>query len=122
MPSISKRDRSISTKVTDEEYHQIVAAAEPKTISEWARAILIRASEPVDLEFLLLTEVLALRTIVLNLNFALAEGGPPLAADVMKRLIERADSEKVNRAHKHVAELKAAGNPTSRWRGHEDRL
>ena len=122
MTSISRRHRSISTKVTEEEYTQIVAAAEPKTISEWSRAILIRASEPVDLEFVLLAELLALRTIVLNVNFALAEGGPPLQGEVMRRLIERADREKATRAHTHVAEFAAAGHTTSRWMGRDDHL
>jgi hypothetical protein len=114
MTSISRRTRSISTKVTDEEYTQIIAGAKPKTVSEWARPILVRASEPVDLEFLLLAEFLALRTIVLNLHFALVEGGPVPTMEATRRLIDRADGEKLDRAHRHVAELKAAGNVTSR--------
>ena len=115
MTSISRRNRSISTKVTDEEYQQIVAGARPKTVSEWARPILVRASEPVDIEFLLLAEFLALRTIVLNMHFALAEGGPVPSTEAMRRLIDRADTEKVNRAHRNIAELRAAGTPTRRW-------
>ena len=90
----SRRNRSISTKVTDVEYEEIVARANPRTVSEWARAILVHASEPVDVEFLLLAEFLALRTIVLNLNFALAESGPPPTLEAMRRLIDRADAEK----------------------------
>ena len=105
----SRRTRSISTKVTDAEYDQIVAHAEPKTVSEWAREILVHASEPVDIEFLLLAELLALRTIVLNLNFALAEGGPLPTLEAMRRLIDRADGEKLNRAHRHVAEFSSCG-------------
>ena len=120
MTSTSRRHRSISTKVTDDEYQQIVAGAKPKTVSEWARAILVHASEPVDLEFLLLAEVLALRTIVLNLNFALAEGGPVPTTEAMKRLIDRADAEKVNRAHRHVAEFRAMPNTASRWTRDQD--
>jgi hypothetical protein len=117
----SRRARSISTKVTDAEYEQIIARASPKTVSEWARAILVHASEPVDIEFLLLAEFLALRTIVLNLHFALAEGGPIPSTEAMRRLIERADTEKASRAHIHVAELRAADNPTSRLRGDDKR-
>src|SRR5207344_2508297 len=89
----SRRNRSISTKVTDVEYDQIVARANPKTVSEWAREILVHASEPVDIEFLLLAEFLALRTIVLNLNFTLAEGGPVPTTEAMRRLIDRADED-----------------------------
>jgi hypothetical protein len=71
-----RRNRSISTKVTDAECEQIVVRANPKTVSKWARAILVHASEAIDIEFLLPAEFLALRTIAMNLHFALAEGGP----------------------------------------------
>ena len=46
-----------------------------RRISKWARAVLMHASDPIDIEFLLLAEFLALRTIILNLHFSLAEGG-----------------------------------------------
>jgi len=114
MKATSRRHRSISTKVTDDEYQQIVSNASPKTVSEWARAILVSASEPVDIEFLLLAEFLALRTIILNLHFSLAENGRTPSIEVMKGLIDRADGEKVDRARRHIAELRAADNPTSR--------
>jgi len=120
MTSTSRRNRSISTKVTDAEYNQIVARAAPSTVSEWAREILVKAIEPVDIEFLLLAELLALRTIVLNLNFALAEGGPPPTSEAMRRLIDRADGEKVNRAHRHVAEFSGAASTTSQSARDED--
>lgn len=110
----SRRNRSISTKVTDDEYKQIVANANPKTVSEWARAILIHASEPVDVEFLLLAEFLALRTIILNLHFSLAEGGRTPSIEGIKGLIDRADAERVDRAQKRIAELGAAAHAASR--------
>jgi hypothetical protein len=44
---------------------------------------------------------LALRTIVLNLQFAVAGGEPP-TTDAMKRLIERADDEKHRRAFERL--------------------
>jgi hypothetical protein len=40
MPSL--RTKSISTKVTDEEYAQMEALAGGQTISEWARDVLLR--------------------------------------------------------------------------------
>ena len=43
MPSL--RTKSISTKVTDEEYAQMEALAGGQTISEWARDVLLRGSE-----------------------------------------------------------------------------
>jgi hypothetical protein len=42
MPSL--RSKSISTKVTDEEYAQFEALAGEQTISEWARDVLLKAS------------------------------------------------------------------------------
>ena len=117
----SRRTRSISAKVTDAEYAQIVARAHPKTVSEWARAILVSASKPVDVEFLLLAEFLALRTILLNLHFSLAEGGRTPSIEAMKALIDRADTEKIDRARKHIAERGAAAEAASRWPADDQR-
>ena len=114
MTSTSRRNRSISAKVTDAEYAQIVARASPKTVSEWARAILVSASEPVDIGFLLLAEFLALRTIILNLHFSLADGGRTPSIEAMKDLIDRADAEKVDRAQGRVVELGAAAHAARR--------
>jgi hypothetical protein len=121
MTAISRRTRSISTKVTEEEYTQIVAGAKPRTVSEWARPILVQASEPVDIEFLLLAEFLALRTILLNFHFSLADGGGTPSIEAMRALIDRADREKVDRARRHIAELCAAARTTSRWPGDDKR-
>ena len=115
MTSISRRTRSISAKVTEAEYAQIVACVGPKTVSEWARAILVGASEPVDIEFLLLAEFLALRTIILNLHFSLADDGRTPSIEAMKSLIDRADAEKVDRAQRRIAELGAAADAVRRW-------
>ena len=121
MKSISRRTRSISTKVTDEEYTQIVAGAKPKTVSEWARPILVQASEPVDIEFLLLAEFLALRTILLNFHFSLAEGGRTPSIDAMKALIDRADAEKMDRAQRRITEVGTAARAASRWPSDDQR-
>jgi hypothetical protein len=121
MNPTSRRRRSISAKVTDDEYTQIVASANPKTVSEWARAILVHASAPVDIEFLLLAEFLALRTIVLNLHFALAEGGRNPSLEAMKALIDRADAERLDRAQRRIGELGAAAHAASRWPGGDTR-
>ena len=50
---------------------------------------------------ILLVELLALRTIVVNLQFALAHGEPP-TVEAMQRLIERADLEKFGRAQERL--------------------
>ena len=53
----------------------------------------------------MVSEVLALRTILLNALFFLAKG-KPLAADEMKDLIARADAEKLRKALERFEELK----------------
>ena len=55
---------------------------------------LLQAATTQPTEMILLVELLALRTIVVNLQFALAHGEPP-TVEAMQRLIERADLEKV---------------------------
>ena len=96
-----RRTRSIGTKVTTEEYAQIVRVAEGHTLSEWVREVLLGMVAPQPADHVVLAEVLALRTIVLNLQFAVASGEPP-TTDAMKRLIERADDEKQRRAFERL--------------------
>ncbi len=57
MPSL--RTKSISTKVTDEEYALFEALAGGQTISEWARDVLLKATKPDSAEQTVLAEVLA---------------------------------------------------------------
>jgi hypothetical protein len=108
MPSL--RSKSISTKVTDEEYAQFEALAGEQTISEWARDVLLRATKPNTGEQTVLAEVLALRTILLNLHFAVSQG-QTLTAEDMQQLIERADQNKLNKARERLAETATGGAP-----------
>ena len=57
------------------------------------RDVLLSTATPRPPDQVLLAEILALRTIVLNLHFALA-AGETATADAMRRLIERADEDK----------------------------
>jgi hypothetical protein len=112
--SFTRRTKSISTKVTEAEYNEIARRAEPQTISAWARrarSMLSGAAQPDPLQFLLLAELLALRTIVLNLNFALAASGP-LTTEAMHALIARADAEKLRKADDRIARLRPAVEST----------
>ena len=52
----TRRTKSVSTKVTEAEYDVIARRAEPLTVSEWARGILLGATQPDPLHFLLLAE------------------------------------------------------------------
>ena len=101
MPSL--RTKSISTKVSDEEYAQIEKLADEQTISEWTRDVLLKAAQPNIAEQALLAEVIALRTILLNAFYKLAHG-EVLTPDEMQRLIERADENKFRKAQERLAE------------------
>ena len=98
----SRRTKSIGTKVTPEEYARIHALAGEQPISEWVRAALLKAAEPPASDGLVLAEVLALRTILLNLHFNLCNG-TPVTAETMQRLIERADQDKRQQAEARLA-------------------
>ena len=87
MPSL--RTKSISTKVTDEEYAQFEALAGEQTV---------------------LAELLALRTILLNMHFAALQG-QTLTAEEMQQLIERADQNKLSKARQRLAEAATGGMP-----------
>ena len=108
MPSL--RTKSISTKVTDEEYAQFEALAGEQTISEWARDVLLKATKPNAGEQTVLAEFLALRTILLNMHFAVSQG-QTLTAEEMQQLIERADQNKLSKARQRLAEAATGGVP-----------
>jgi hypothetical protein len=103
------RTKSISTKVTDEEYAQFEAAAGDQTISEWARDVLLKATKPNPGEQTVLAEVLALRTILLNVHFAVSQG-QTLTSEEMQKLIARADQSKLGKARQRLADA-AGGLP-----------
>src|SRR6266481_3182615 len=108
MPSL--RTKSISTKVTDEEYALLEALAGGQTISEWARDVLLKATKPDSAEQTVLAEVLAMRTILLNMHFAVSQG-QTLTAEEMQQLIERADQNKLSKARQRVPEAATGGVP-----------
>jgi hypothetical protein len=107
------RTKSISTKVTETEYDDIRNRAHPRTVSEWTRDVVLGALHPDPLHFLVLAEVVALRTILLNLNFALSRKEPP-SADLMQGLIDRADAEKFDKAKERLAKLQPPVQSTRR--------
>ena len=108
MPSL--RTKSISTKVTDEEYAQFEVLAGEQTISEWVRDVLLKAAKPNAGEQTHLAEVLALRTILLNVHFAVSQG-QTLTAEEMQQLIARADQDKLRKARQRLAEATTGSVP-----------
>jgi hypothetical protein len=129
------RTKSIGTKVSEEEFAALdaTARAADMTLSEWVRAVLLAAPgvELPDDEAALagrvtLAEVLALRTLFLNLQFRTSNGGQgqgPMTEAEMRGLIERADAVKGDRARERLeaarkavgkADEKEAGEPQSK--------
>ena len=114
----SLRTKSIGTKVSEEEFAALEECARraDMTLSEWVRAVLLAAPGvelPEDDAALAgrvtLAEVLALRTLFLNLQFRQAQG--PLTEVEIRGLIERADGAKGERARER---LEAARKPVSK--------
>jgi hypothetical protein len=97
------RAKCISTKVTDEEYQRLAARAGDRSLSEWARTVLLEAESP-PIDAVVLAEVLALRTILLNLHFALC-AGQSVTTDWMQQLIDRADQNKVRQLHERLTAI-----------------
>ena len=103
------RTKSIGTKVTEEEYARLSELAGSQTLGEWTREVLLRQLEagpaaaavspaaPDPATEVVLAELLALRTILLNLFYALARG-ERITSEQMKQVIDRADAEKLPRA------------------------
>jgi hypothetical protein len=99
----SRRTKSIGTKVTPEEYTRIQTLAGEQPVSEWVRAALLKAAADIPAaESIVLSELLALRAILLNVHFHLCNG-TPLTAETMQRLIERADQDKRQKAQARLA-------------------
>ncbi|MGA2433674.1 MAG: ribbon-helix-helix protein, CopG family [Bryobacteraceae bacterium] len=101
------RTKSISTKVTEEEYARLeeLANATGQSMSEWAREVLLKQVESKKTkatEETVLAELLGLRTILLNLLFSAAKG-EAMTAEQMQSIIARADAGKLERARKMLA-------------------
>lgn len=97
------RTKSVGTKVTADEYARLEALAGTQRLSEWVREVLLKAAAP-DPAVQLLAELLALRMILLNVHFTIS-AGRAMSVEDMQRLIERADQDKIARAHEHLAAL-----------------
>jgi hypothetical protein len=108
------RVKTVGSKVTEEEYARLekLAQAEGQTLSDWSRqALLSFLDHPIPTspttEETVIAEVLALREILLNILYRVANGDK-LTAEEMRKLIERADAAKGQKARDRLA-AKAAG-------------
>ena len=100
------RTKGLSTKLTDDEYIELESAAGAQTLSVWAREVLLNAARHQAAESVVIAEVLALRTILLNLHYAQSVGGA-ITAERMQQLIDRADQHRFTRAAERLAEATA---------------
>ena len=101
-PRHAGRPRSLGTKLTEDEHAVIVAAAGTQRVSEWVRHTVLAAAVAEPADGIILAELLALRAIVLTLQFS-AAAGEPITAEAMQRLIDRADRDKLPKAHARLA-------------------
>ncbi len=101
----------MSTKVSEAEFALLEERARGAgmRLAQWVREALLAAPvEPgVDSGAVALAEVLALRSLLLNLHFRAAKGEPVAEAE-MRGLIERADGVKMQRARERLEALRAA--------------
>ena len=104
MVSSILRTKSVTTKVTEPEYARLeeLASASGVNLSEWIRGKLLGADRAGGAAGAVLEEVLALRTILINLVFSLGKG-EPMTHEQMQALIERADGAKAKRALERLA-------------------
>jgi hypothetical protein len=100
------RTKTVGTKLSEAEYAQLEDAArkQDQTLSEWCRQTLLASvnqqssnAHPAIASQALMAELLALRTILLNVLYKQAQG-EKLSAEEMQRLIERADTDKLKKA------------------------
>ena len=96
------RRKSIGTKVSEEEYAKLEALAGGRAMSEWVREVLLREADGRRTDEIMLAEVLALRTILLNAFYRLTQG-EKLTAEELQSFIDRADASKVQKAAERLA-------------------
>jgi hypothetical protein len=106
------RTKSVGTKVSEAEFALLEERARGAgmRLGEWVREALLSApaeSGP-DSGEVALAEVLALRSLLLNLHFRSAT----IPESEMRGLIERADGSKLERARERLAAARAASRAT----------
>jgi hypothetical protein len=109
------RTKSIGFKVSEEEYARLEEAARAAgfTLGEWCRQVVLEDTSGEEIKptgtgaeaQALMAELVALRAILLNVLFKLANGEKPTAEE-MQRLIDRADSDKLKKARERLAQAR----------------
>jgi hypothetical protein len=109
----ARRTRSVGTKLTEEEYAKLEALAAQRGVTpgECVRDLVLGAfgeskPEATPTEQALLSEVLALRTILINTVYDLASG-EGMTPERMEKLIAKADAGKLDKALERLKETTA---------------
>jgi hypothetical protein len=105
------RTKSVGTKVSEAEFALLEERARGAgmRLAEWVREALLSApvESGVDSGEVAVGEVLALRSLLLNLHFRAAKG-EAIPEPEMRGLIERADETKMQRARERLEAVRAA--------------
>ena len=105
------RTKSVGTKVSEAEFALLEERARGAgmRLGEWVREALLSApvESGVDSGEVAVGEVLALRSLLLNLHFRAAKG-EAIPEPEMRGLIERADETKMQRARERLEAVRAA--------------
>lgn len=104
------RAKSVATRLTEAEFAEVeaVAASAGKKVAEWLRDAALdqaRAAQEVKTDPILLAELMALRTLTLNLFSAASKG--PLNDESIRKLSAYAESVKQQKADEFLAKLRA---------------
>ena len=98
----SFRTKSLTAKVTEEEYVRLLelATAAGQSMGEWARTVLL--AQVNSSQAIILAEILALRMLYLNTVQILGQKGD-LTTEKLRELIERVDREKQRKAEDRLS-------------------
>ncbi len=112
----SNRARSIATRLTDAEFAEIesAAASAGKKVAEWLREAALtqaRTTGEEKTDTVLLAELMALRSLIVNL-FAVASKGP-LSDETLRRIGTYADAIKDQKAQELLARKRRQTAPES---------
>jgi hypothetical protein len=113
------RTKTIATRITPEELREVEAAAEKsgKTLAEWLRELALKAARerPADPTELVLSEVAALRYMLLNLFHATAQANAEskhLLAESVLKIRDQANARKLADARKMLSDFLAGDGGT----------
>lgn len=115
MEKPTPRTKAVHVNVSQEEYAHLEQAAQlgRKTVGVWCREVTLASADErlskVQLSSsaegqALMAELLALRTILLNVLYKQING-ESLTAEEMRRLIERADADKLKKAAERLGNM-----------------